>query len=69
MGLHAPLEASSTINWLLLLWSPPCAAGGCSFGGFLYICVAYAPLESAALQGAAPLEMVVGQLRANASLY
>ncbi len=55
MGLHAPLEAFSTIVRLLLLWSPLLYRGLLT-GGFLQNCVAAAPLESAALQGAAPPE-------------
>jgi hypothetical protein len=47
----APLEASSTIVWLLLLWSPLLYRRQLA-GDFLYR-VAAAPLESAALQGAA----------------
>ncbi len=57
MGLHVPLEASSKIVWLLRRC---CSAGGVrlsgncfSAGGFLYTGVAAAPLEFAALHGAA----------------
>ncbi len=60
LGLHAPLEMSSTIVWLLLLWSP-LSTGGCSAGGFLHNCVAAAQLESAAFHEAAPLKTFVKQ--------
>ena len=52
LATASPLESFATLVWLLFLWSPLLYRGLLP-GGFLHNCVAAAPLESAALQGAA----------------